>query len=162
MKAEPTENCGGQISGSKGQKSFASAITNPEHKLSKAGRRRFNKEIRELSETFKLNPALFERQWHKRVQGWLHEVHRRAKNWADGESFSDSETREGIVERGRTHVFGVVEIAKSVMLAFAPEIKAKVGAETTRILTNECVKSVAQVVDNRLNQLVDKKYRRIK
>ncbi len=160
MKAKAARSRRGEISAAEGGKSFASTITNPDHKLRKAGRRRFNNEIRELRETFKLNPALFERQWHKRVQGWMHEIQRRARNWAEGENLTNEITREGIIERGRTHVFGVVLIAESVMQACGPEINAKVGPETTRILTNECVKSVATVVDNRLNQLVDKKYGR--
>lgn len=140
--------------------SFASTITNPNHKLSKAGRRRFNSEIRELKKTFELNPALFNRQWHERVQGWINEIHRRAHNWEEGETFTDELTREGIIERGRTHVFGVIDIAESVIQACGSEIAARVGPSTKRLLTNECVKSVARVVDNRLNQLVDKNYGR--
>lgn len=142
--------------------SFASLVTNPDHEMSKAGRRRFNKEIRELRETFEINPALFERQWNRRVQGWLHEVHRRAKNWADGEEFTASDTREGIFEKGHTHVFGVVKIAETVMTACGPEMQAKLEKETLRTLNNECSKAVGKVVDARLNKLIGTKYRQIR
>lgn len=140
----------------------ASLASELRFKLSKAGKRRFNKEIRELRETFETNPALFERRWNQRVQGWLHEVHRRAKNWAEGEYPKDSDTRERIIERGRTHVFGVVKIAVSVILACGREIRSKVEKETLQTISNECTKAVAGVVDARLNNLIGSRHKRIR
>jgi hypothetical protein len=129
-------------------------------KLSKAGRRRLNAQVKELRELCEKDPIIFRRQWHKRVQGWLHEVHRRANNWAEGTEFRNAESREGIIERGRTHVFGVVEIAEHFIKACGTSVSERVEKDTLSILSGECTKAVAAVIDRRLNYLVDKKYKR--
>lgn len=129
--------------------------------FSRAGRRRFNAQVRTLREMFGENRELFDREWRKLLQGWLNEAHRRAKNWAEGEEFRNAESREGIIERGRTHVFGLLENADALIEALGPEISVRVGNETRSLLTNECTKAVAAVVDHRLNYMVDHRiYRR--
>ncbi|QYO65289.1 hypothetical protein [Leptolyngbya sp. 7M] len=131
--------------------------------LSRAGRRRFNRQISELQKLFSIDPIRFRSSWNKLVLGWLNEIHRRAKNWASGDEFRNTESAERLAERGRTEVFGVVEIAESVMHACGLEIEGAVSDSARSILQAECVKAVARVVDNRLNYMIDhKNYRRAK
>lgn len=131
--------------------------------MSRAGRRRFNKRIRDLKETLKVNPALFSRRWNKLVKGWLHEAHRRANAWAIPDDQLKDYTKEQLIDMGKLEVFEVVEVAKSVIEACGPEISEKVGEMTVNEVTNECIKAVAGVVDHRLNFMVDKRiYRRMK
>jgi len=131
--------------------------------MSRQVRRKFNKRIRDLKETLKLNPDLFDRRWNKLVKGWLHEAHRRANAWGIPDDQLKDYTKEQLIDMGKLEVFEVVEIAKSVIEACGPEISEKVGAMTVNQVTNECIKAVAGVVDHRLNFMVDKRiYRRIK
>lgn len=131
--------------------------------MSRAGRRRFNGKIRDLTETFDMNPALFHRRWNNLVQGWMREVHRRANAWAIPTEELQHYSKEQLVEIGKIEVFEVVEIARSVIESCGTGISKTIGATTIDELTNECVKAVAAVVDQRLDYQVDKRmYGRIK
>lgn len=131
--------------------------------LSRAGRRKFNKKIRDLKEALELNPMLFNRRWNRLVQGWLHEIHRRANAWAISDDKLKEYSKSQLIDMGQLEVFEVVDIAESVIEASGIEIRARVGAATVRELKNECVKAIAGVIDQRLNYQIDKKvYRRIK
>jgi len=133
--------------------------------FSRAGKRRFNARVTTLSSLLKEDERLFLREWHKQVQGWLGEVQRRAKNWRDGSEFRNAESADGSIVEGRAHIFGVLEIA-NIMLKECDkksgrDVEKLVGAETRRILTNECIKAVASVCDGRFNHMVDHRlYRR--
>ena len=128
--------------------------------MSRAGRRRFNKRIRDLKEALKLNPDLFDRRWNKLVKGWLREAHRRANAWGIPDDQLKNYAKEQLIDIGKLEVFEVVEIAKSVIEACGPEISEKIGAMTVNQVTNECIKAVARVVDQRLNFPVDRHYGR--
>lgn len=135
-------------------------LTNRNHKVSPRTRRRFNKQIRDLRDTFFLNRDLFDRRWDRLIQGWLHEIHHRATCWAEGKEFTDEITKEQIIEQGQMMVFGVIEIADSVLEACGPEIQSLVGTNTKELLKNESIRAVARVVDHRLNFPVDRHYHR--
>jgi len=131
--------------------------------LSRAGRRRFNKRIRDLKETFELNPQLFHRRWNRIVQGWLHEIHRRANAWAIPDEQLKEFSKAELIDMFKLEVFEVVDIAESIIEASGLEIAEGVRAATIGELKNECVKAVAAVIDQRLNYQIDKKvYRRIR
>jgi hypothetical protein len=123
--------------------------------FSRAGKRRFNKRVNSLVSLQKENGKLFWREWHKQVQGWLNEVHRRAKDWREGAEFRNSESVDGSIVRGRAEIFGVLEIAEKMLAACGADVDRMVGDETRRVLTNECVKAVASICDGRLNYMVD-------
>ena len=125
--------------------------------MSKAGRRRFNSQAAEFRRLAQKEPALFRREWKKRVLGWLYEIHRRARNWSEGTEFRNTETAEGLAERGRTHVFGVVECAERFIAACGQQCEDTVGDETRAVLKAECVPAVARVIDLRLNRMIDHK-----
>lgn len=111
----------------------------------------------------KKNEKLFQREWHKQVQEWLCVIHRRARNWREGVEFRNAENANGAIERGRTHVFGVLLLADTLLTACGAEIEKLVGAQTRQLLSSECTKAVASVCDNRLNYMIDhKNYRRAK
>src|SRR4051812_44144524 len=80
--------------------------------FSRAGKRRFNSRVQSLLSLLAWNEGLFLREWHKLVQGWLSEVHRRAKIWREGAEFHNTQSTEGIIDEGRLHVFGVLDIAE--------------------------------------------------
>lgn len=124
--------------------------------FSRAGKRRFNKRVNTLVSLLKQNEKLFRREWHKQVQGWLSEVHRRARNWREGAEFRNAENVDGSIVQGRAQVFGVLEIAEAMLAACGADVEKIVGAETRRVLTNECVKAVATICDGRLNYMVDR------
>lgn len=131
--------------------------------LSRAGRRRFNKRIRDLKETFELNPQLFHRRWNGIVQGWLREIHRRANAWAIPDERLKEFSKAELLDMGKLEVFEVVHIAESIIEASGLEVIEGVRSATIEELKNECVKAVAGVIDQRLNYQIDKKvYGRIK
>lgn len=123
--------------------------------FSRAGKRRFNKRVSTLVSFLKQSEKLFRREWHKQVQGWLSEIHRRANNWREGAEFRNAESGDGSVVRGRAQIFGILEIAEAMLAACGTDVDLMVGDETRRVLTNECVKAVANICDGRLNYMVD-------
>lgn len=124
--------------------------------FSRAGRRRFNKQVNIFVSLQKQNEKLFHREWQKQVQGWLSEIHRRAKNWREGTEIRNAENVDGSIVRGREQIFGVLKIAETMLAACGAEVEKLVGDETRRVLTNECVKAVAYVCDGRFNYMVDR------
>lgn len=131
--------------------------------FSRTGKRRFNSRVNSLVSSFGKDERLFRREWQKLIQGWLNEVHRRAKNWRQGVEFRNIEGVDGAIEQGRTHVFGVLEVAEAMLAACGGDVGKLVGEETRRVLTNECVKAVAILCDARLHHMVDHRvYRRAK
>jgi hypothetical protein len=131
--------------------------------FSRTGKRRFNSRVNSLVALFKKDERVFRREWQKLMQGWLNEVHRRAKNWREGAEFRNIEGLDGPIEQGRTHIFGVLEIAETMLSACGDDVEKLVGSETRRALTNECVKAVAILCDGRLNHMVDHRvYRQAK
>jgi hypothetical protein len=131
--------------------------------FSRAGKRRFNKRVDSLVSLLKLNEKLFRSEWHKQVQGWLSEVHRRAKNCGEGAEFRNAENVNSSIEQGRTHIFGVLEIAEAMLAACGSNVEKMVGEETRQLLANECIKAVAYICDARLNYMVNHPvYRRAK
>lgn len=123
--------------------------------FSRAGKRRFNSRVNSLVSLLKKNEELFRREWQKLVQGWLNEVHRRAKNWREGPELRNVESADGPIEQGRARVFGVLDIAEAMLAACGEDVEKLVGEETRRLITNECVKAVATLCDRRLNYMVD-------
>jgi hypothetical protein len=132
-------------------------------RFSRSGKRRFNSRVNSLVSSFKNNERLFQREWQKLIQGWLNEVHRRAKNWRQGVEFRNVEGVDGAIEQGRTHIFGVLETAEAMLAACGGDVEKSIGEETRRLLTNECVKAFAILCDGRLNHMVDHRvYRQAK
>jgi hypothetical protein len=137
-------------------------------KFSRAGKRRFNRRVDALAALLKQNDKLFRREWHKQLRGWLGEIHRRAKNWREAEAkFRGSESPDGLSVEGKARIFGIVEIAETMLAACCEkaekEIEAAFVEETRRLLTNECVKAVAYIYDRRLNYLIEQRvYRQAK
>ena len=129
--------------------------------FSRTGRRRFNSRVNSLVSLFKKDERVFRREWQKLMQGWLNEVHRRAKTWREGGEFRNIESVDGPIEQGRIHIFGVLEIAEAMLSACGDEVEKVVGEETRRVLTNECVKAVAILCDGRLNHMVDHRVYRL-
>jgi len=131
--------------------------------FSRAGKRRFNRRVNFLVSLFWQNDQTFRREWHKQVQGWLKEIHRRAKNWCEGAELCNAESFDDSITQGKEQVFGVLEIAERMLAKCGPAVEKKVGEETRRLLTSECVKAVAYICDNRLNYMVNHRvYRRAK
>lgn len=126
-----------------------------EHKYSRGGKRKFNARVRQLKQLFTKSPAIFHREWQKLVTGWLYEIRNRATDWAEGLDVRDIDGPEGLVESGRLQVFGVLDIANTVLDGCGPEIEAEVGARTRSTLESECVKQVALVVDTRLSYMIN-------
>lgn len=124
--------------------------------FSRTAKRRFNKRVNSLVSLMKQNEKLFRREWHKLVQGWLSEVHRRARDWREGREFRNTESLDGSIVKGRAQIFGVLEIAETMLVACGTDIEKMVGEETRRLLKNECVKAVANICDGRLNYMVDR------
>ena len=79
--------------------------------MSRAGRRRFNKRIRDLKETLDLNPELFNRRWNRIVQGWLHEIHHRANIWAIPDDKFKEYSKAELIDMGQLEIFEVVDLA---------------------------------------------------
>lgn len=132
-------------------------------KFSRAGKRRFNKRVSSLHFLLEQNEKLFLREWDKLVQNWLFEIHHRARDWREGKEFRNSESSEGTLERGRTHIYGILDIAEAYLKAAGETAELLVGGETRRVLTNECARTVASICDGRTNYLVDHRlYRRAK
>lgn len=132
-------------------------------RFSRAGKRRFNKRVNHLVALFRQDEQLFRREWHKQVQGWLREVHRRAKSWHLGSLRCYVESADGLLVPGGEHIFGLLEIANAMLAACGSEVEEIIGEETRLLLTNECVKAVAQLCDGRLIYLVGNRvYRKAK
>lgn len=131
--------------------------------FSRAGKRRFNSRVNSLVSSLEKNEELFRREWQKLVQGWLNEVHHRAKNWREGAELRNVESVDGLVEQGRSRVFGMLDTAEAMLAACGSDVEKLVGEETRRLITNECVKAVATLCDGRLNYMVNHRiYRRAK
>lgn len=131
--------------------------------FSRVGRRRFNKRVNSLVSLLEQDESLFRREWHKQVQGWLSEIHRRAKNWREGAASRSDGGAGGPDGQGSELVFGVLELAGALLAACGPEAEGMVGEETRRLLKGECIKAVASVCGSRLNYMVDRRvYRRAK
>lgn len=126
-----------------------------EIQFSRAGQRRFNSRVRGLLSLLEQNEKLFLREWHRQVQGWLGEIHYRASNWRNGTELRSAEDPDGVFEQGRTQIFGILNVADSLLVACGSEAERIVGDETRCLLINECIKAVASVCDGRLNHMVD-------
>lgn len=125
--------------------------------LSRTATRRLNAQAKEFKRLLENEPTIFRREWNKRVIGWLGEIQRRAKNWSVADEIRNDLSAEELGERGRDQVFGVVDLADSMIAKCGSECERLVGTDTRKTLTNECVKAVAAVVDQRLNYLIDHK-----
>src|SRR4051812_3668072 len=124
-------------------------------KFSRAGKRRFNKHVASFVSLLGRDEKLFRREWHKQVQGWLNEAHRRAGNWLEGARFRNAATADGLVAEGRARIFGVLDIAEVMLAACGAHVEELVGEETRRLLTAECTKAVANVCDSWLHYMVN-------
>jgi hypothetical protein len=102
-------------------------------RFSRASKRRFNSRVNLLVSLLRNDEGLFQREWQKLVQGWLNEVHHRAKNWREGAEFRNAESVDGLIEQGRTHIFGVLEITEAMLSACGDDVEKLVGEETRRV-----------------------------
>lgn len=124
--------------------------------FSRAGKRRFNKKVREFISLHRKNETIFLREWDKQVTEWIKEIHFRAKQWKEqplekSESTIQLDEDEFFEAIDRLPVFGVYEKAEAMITASGREIEELVGPTTRQTLENECVKAIAGIYDNRLN-----------
>jgi len=86
------------------------------------------------------------------VQGWLHEIHYRAKQTRVS---CKPDSAEHTIAQDRKEIFVVLDFAGALLTACGTEVEKMVGEETRRLLTSECVKALASTYDGRLNNLID-------
>lgn len=120
-------------------------------KFNRRSRHQYKTRVSMFSQLLDQNEELFLKEWNKLIEGWMGEIHRRRKNWQEGADFRNEKNHDGVVETGRTHIFGVVELAEMYLKACGEKAEKLVGDATRKVLTNECSKAVAMVVDGRLN-----------
>lgn len=120
-------------------------------KFNRRSRHQYKTRVSMFTKLLDQNEQLFIREWNKLLAGWMGEIHRRRKNWQEGEDFRNEKNHDGVVETGRTLIFGVVELAEMYLEACGEKAEKLVGTTTRQVLTNECSKAVAMVADRRLN-----------
>lgn len=120
-------------------------------KKSRTGNRRFNNKVVDLKAALSQGEARFLNVWGKMVNGWITEIHYRARVWSNGKEFRNSTDRNDLVKEERQIIFGVVEIAERLLAECGDNAEHLVGQETRQILDNECVRAVARVSGKSLN-----------
>lgn len=120
-------------------------------KFNRRSRHQYKTRVRMFSDLLDQNEQLFLREWNKLVVGWVSEIHRRRKNWQESADFRNEKNHDGVIETGRTRIFGVIKLAEMYLEACGEKAEKLVGEATRQVLTNECSKAVAIVVDGRLN-----------
>ena len=101
--------------------------------MATTAQRRQRKKADFLRKTARGDTRKFEHEWNKRVVSWLYEINRRGALLSSDAAGSE----------GADRVFEVIELAERKMADCG--VEAQVGAETRRILTNECCKVAARV-----------------
>ena len=84
----------------------------------------------------------FQHEWNKRVQSWLHEIHRRGALLRRGEGYHS--------ELGR--IFDVIEQAERLIAACG--VEEIVGSETRQLLLAESSRIVARVYGREMFRVI--------
>lgn len=125
--------------------------------LSKAGKRRFNKKVKDLVWLLRKNEEWFLQAWNRLVVEWCKEIHVRAKTWKQEPTVVDEAATTEVEEDkfcealNRLPVFGIYEKAEAILTACGTDVEGLVGYATRQTLEAECVKAIAGIYDNRLN-----------
>jgi len=86
------------------------------------------------------NPKRFEFEWEARLQSWLFEIRRSARNWKDGKENQKS-------------IFEILDEAMEILKECEESICKRLTPETYGLLCHECCDRVSRVVDPRLYRL---------
>jgi hypothetical protein len=111
--------------------------------MGKATQRREKREAGRLQELAEQNPECFLKEWRTRIEHWATEIHLRAR----------AEHDENVLPSERLRIFGVLEKAERLLGQCGDQARELVGADTRRILQNECCKAVARLTDRRIYRL---------
>ena len=116
--------------------------------MGKAAERRKSRREKYLAGLAKSSPDKFHAEWHKRMDSWLHEVHRRTRDLVDNE------------ERTLPSAFGVVTIAQNALKEAGINPAALEEHNSINMLTHACICSVASLHGRELyhlNVIVEKR-----
>ncbi len=111
--------------------------------MGKATQRREKREAGRLQVLAEQNQERFLKEWRSRIDGWAMEI--KARTRAEGD--------ETVLPSERQPIFGVLEKAERLLDQCGDQARNLVGADTRRILQNECCKAVASLTDRRLYRL---------
>lgn len=119
--------------------------------MSKARQRRKAKLAKYLSLLAHKNPQKFKKEWCKRLESWVDEIHntghRLRRQWSQRLEIED------IKMDLETEIFCVLQIAEELLSLCGVKAEALVGPQTRALLTDECCRVFAQITEPQLYKL---------
>lgn len=112
-------------------------------RFSRAGKRRFNKRVKLLTNLLAIHKELFLFEWDKLTKGWISEIDRRSKNLREGNKFHNSDNNDAAVCPGEKQIFEILQIVDALLEACGDEAIKLVGAETRQLLIKECFRAAS-------------------
>jgi hypothetical protein len=111
--------------------------------MGKATQRREKREAVRLQELAEQHPEQFLKEWQFRIEGWATEIKARARAAAN----------ENVLPSECLPIFDVLTKAERLLDLCGERARRLIGAETRRIIENECCKAIALLTDLRLYRL---------
>ncbi len=119
--------------------------------MSKARQRRKAKLSKNLGLLARTNPQKFKKEWSKRLESWVDDVHNKGRRLR--RQWSQRLEIEEIEMDLETEIFCVLRKAEELLSLCGSEVEALVGSQTRTVLSDECCRAFALSVEPRLYKL---------